>query len=72
MDWRAFGVAIAVAAAGGVLAIGASSIASALPAYVSQTGQACGACHTNPAGGGPLTALGDAFAANGRKLPGKK
>lgn len=35
--------------------------AQATPAYAAQTGQACGACHTNPAGGGDLTARGKAF-----------
>jgi mono/diheme cytochrome c family protein len=46
--------------------------ASALPAYAQQTGVACGRCHVNPAGGGPNTAFGKAFAANGHKLPSKK
>jgi hypothetical protein len=45
---------------------------SALPAYAQQTGVACGRCHVNPAGGGPNTAFGKAFAANGHKLPSKK
>ncbi len=45
--------------------------ADATPAYASQTGLACGRCHVNPAGGGPRTAFGKAFAANGHKLPGK-
>lgn len=35
----------------------------ALPAYGTATGQACGACHVNPAGGGPLTAKGQQFQA---------
>jgi hypothetical protein len=46
--------------------------ASALPAYSQQTGLGCGRCHVNPAGGGPNTAFGKAFAANGHKLPSKK
>jgi hypothetical protein len=41
--------------------------AQATPAYASQTGQACGACHKNPAGGGPLTSRGAKFQANGHK-----
>ncbi len=45
--------------------------ANATPAYASQTGLACGRCHVNPAGGGPRTAFGKAFAANGHKLPAK-
>jgi hypothetical protein len=43
--------------------------ASALPAYAQQTGLSCGRCHVNPAGGGPRNAFGNAFAANGHKLP---
>ena len=35
----------------------------ALPDYATKTGQSCGACHVNPAGGGPLTTPGQAFAA---------
>jgi hypothetical protein len=29
----------------------------------------CGQCHTNPAGGGKLKALGEKFKANGNKMP---
>jgi len=46
--------------------------AVALPAYAQQTGLPCGRCHVNPAGGGPRTKFGQAFANNGHKLPGKK
>jgi len=46
--------------------------ATALPAYAGQTGKACGAYHQNPAGGGPRNAFGEAFAANGHRLPEKK
>ncbi|TAK36599.1 MAG: DUF11 domain-containing protein [Chloroflexota bacterium] len=35
----------------------------ALPDYATKTGQSCGTCHVNPAGGGTLTAQGQAFAA---------
>ena len=42
--------------------------ADALPSYAQQTGLACGQCHVSPAGGGPRTALGNTFAANGHKL----
>ena len=58
-----------------ILAVGATVAprpASALPAYAQQTGLACGRCHVNPSGGGPNTAFGKAFAANGHKLPAKK
>jgi hypothetical protein len=43
--------------------------ADALPAYAQQTGLACGRCHVNPAGGGTRTAFGNAFLANGHKVP---
>ncbi len=42
--------------------------ASATPAYASQTKLGCGSCHTNPSGGGTLTARGKKFQANGHKL----
>jgi hypothetical protein len=35
----------------------------ALKSYATATGQSCGACHVDPAGGGSLTAKGSAFAA---------
>ena len=58
-------------------AFAATRPAVALPAYAQQTGLACGRCHVNPAGGGPRTAFGNAFLANGHKVasakePGKK
>ncbi len=46
--------------------------AAALPAYAQQTGLPCSKCHVNAAGSGPRTAFGNAFAANGHKVPGKK
>lgn len=59
-----------------VLVVGAVSTtsrsANATPAYAQQTGLACGRCHVNAAGGGARTKFGDAFAANGHKLPEKK
>ncbi len=45
--------------------------AQATPAYAAATGLPCAKCHVNPAGGGPNTAFGKAFAANGHKLPAK-
>jgi hypothetical protein len=45
--------------------------AQARPIYAQRTGLACGQCHINPSGGGPRTAFGRAFAANGHRLPGK-
>ena len=72
MNFRMFAIAIAALAVGGLVTIAVPKSAHALPAYAQQTGKACGACHKNPAGGGPRTSLGEAFAANGHKLPGKK
>jgi hypothetical protein len=42
--------------------------AEATPAYAQQTKLACGACHTNPSGGGTLTARGKKFQVKGHKL----
>src|SRR3990172_3267328 len=36
---------------------------AALPDYAAKTGQACGTCHVNSAGGGPRTPLGQRFEA---------
>ncbi|MCL4533997.1 MAG: hypothetical protein M1370_02425 [Bacteroidetes bacterium] len=36
---------------------------SALPSYAAATGQACGTCHVDPAGGGPRNDVGQAFEA---------
>jgi mono/diheme cytochrome c family protein len=72
MSLRLLGMAAAALAIGGMLTIAAPKRADALPAYAASTGKACGACHQNPAGGGPRNAFGDAFAANGHKLPAKK
>jgi len=63
--------ATAVAVIVGLAAFAVPRPADALPAYASQTKLACGSCHVNPAGGGARTALGNAFAANGHKLPSK-
>jgi hypothetical protein len=52
-----------------LLNFASSQRAVALPAYAQQTHLACGRCHVNPAGGGARTAFGNAFAANGHKLP---
>jgi mono/diheme cytochrome c family protein len=61
--------AAAIIAIGTVIAVGVPRSARALPAYAAETGKACGVCHVDPAGGGPRTPYGDAFAANGHKLP---
>jgi hypothetical protein len=72
MTLKVLAAVVAVLAVGGALTMAAPKSAHALPAYAASTGKACGACHQNPAGGGARTALGDAFAANGHKLPAKK
>ena len=72
MQFRILATVVATLAVGGALAIAAPEPAAALPAYAAQTGKACGACHQSPAGGGPRNAFGEAFAANGHKLPEKK
>jgi hypothetical protein len=43
--------------------------AAATVQFAKDTGKACGDCHTNAAGGGPLTPFGEKFKANGNKLP---
>jgi mono/diheme cytochrome c family protein len=72
MNLKILGAVVAALAVGGALTIVAPKSAQALPAYAAATGKACGACHQNPAGGGPRNAFGEAFAANGHKLPAKK
>jgi len=72
MNFKVLGGVAAAAVIGGALMIAVPKSAEALPAYAAATGKACGACQQNPAGGGPRNAFGEAFAANGHKLPGKK
>jgi mono/diheme cytochrome c family protein len=65
----AYGLATAAALILGLAVFALPRPADALPSYAKQTGRSCGSCHVNPAGGGPRTAFGKAFAANGHKLP---
>jgi hypothetical protein len=68
---RAIVIGGSVALAAAVLfagSIGAPRSASALPAYSQKEGKACGYCHVNPAGGGPRTAKGKQYQANGHKF----
>jgi hypothetical protein len=58
-------LAVAVLFAG---LLGTPRSASALPAYAAKEGKACGYCHVNPAGGGPRTAKGKQYEANGHKF----
>ena len=66
-----FGLAGALATASivALAAFTAPQPADALPAYAQKTGLACGRCHVSPAGGGARTAFGNAFLANGHKVP---
>lgn len=57
---RIFTTVLGIAALAVVL-LPASALA--LPAYAAATGQPCSSCHVNPAGGGALSAKGQAFAA---------
>jgi len=43
--------------------------AEATAKFASETGKACGQCHESATGGGKLTPFGEAFKANGNKLP---
>ena len=60
----AVGVAIAVASGFFAITTFVPQPAQATPAFAQQTGKPCGACHTNPAGGGKLTAAGKKFQAS--------
>jgi mono/diheme cytochrome c family protein len=64
--------ALATALVVALAAFTAPQPADATPAYAQQTGLACGRCHVNPAGGGSRTSFGNAFAANGHKVPSAK
>lgn len=68
------GFALVCGTAAAVMVAGVASLfvfrpAVATPQFAADTGKSCGDCHTNPKGGGPLTALGEKFKANGNKLP---
>lgn len=57
------GIGSAVAAtmlATAIIGTTASPVA-AKPEFSAQTGKACGACHSNPSGGGKLTAAGEKY-----------
>jgi len=73
------GVFLRVAAptAAATLIIGAMVVllprpATALPEFATKTGLPCGKCHVSKTGGGPRTAFGKAFEANGFEVPKKK
>jgi len=69
---RAFAIATSAAAAIIIATAGAlvfSRPAAATAQFAKETGKSCADCHTNPKGGGALTALGTQFKANGNKMP---
>jgi len=72
MNCRIVGLLVAAFTVAGVVAIAAPRSAEAKPEFAASTGKACGVCHQNPAGSGPLKPFGAAFKANGFKLPEKK
>jgi len=45
--------------------------AAAKPEFAAQTGFPCGRCHVSQTGGGQLKPFGEAYKANGYKLPKK-
>ncbi len=57
------GASLGLAAMFVVAALGQPTPSQALPSYAAATGQPCSSCHVNPSGGGPLTGIGQAFAA---------
>ena len=69
--YSAIGIGAAILVSG-VIIVAVAKPATATPAYAAQTKLACGRCHVSPAGGGARTKFGDAFAANGHKLPKKQ
>ena len=72
MNFGVLGAAVAALAVGGALMITAPRSADAKPEFAASTGKPCGTCHQNPSGSGPLKAFGNAYKANGYKLPEKK
>jgi hypothetical protein len=65
---------LACATALGIVGAALASLVLVQPAaattqFAKDTGKSCGDCHTNSAGGGPLTPFGEKFKANGNKLP---
>lgn len=59
-----------VALAGGMMVLSAPRLAHATPQFATQTRLPCSQCHQS-ATGGPLTDFGQAFMANGNKVPAK-
>ena len=64
------GALAAIALAGSTIILTPGS-AAAKPEFAAQTGKSCATCHQNPSGGGKLKPYGEAFKANGFKVPKK-
>jgi hypothetical protein len=54
-------LAITALLLGGVVMVFVAKSAQAKPEFAAQTSKPCTACHTNPAGSGPLTPAGEDF-----------
>jgi hypothetical protein len=57
-----------------ILIAGTASLIISRPAeatakFATETGKTCGQCHESATGGGKLTPFGEAFKANGNKMP---
>jgi len=64
MTLKFMGALVAVLTLASAFLVVSPRSANATPAFASQTGKACGACHANPSGGGKLTAAGEKFKAS--------
>jgi mono/diheme cytochrome c family protein len=63
------GGALAAVAIVAATALAVVQPAAATAQFAKDTGKACGDCHTNAKGGGPLTPFGQQFKDNGNKMP---
>ena len=72
MSLKFLGALVGLVVIGCAFVVSAPRSANAKPEFAATTGKPCGTCHQNPAGGGALKPYGEAFKANGYKLPAKK
>jgi hypothetical protein len=61
MNFKVLAAVAMAAAIGGALTIAAPRSANAKPEFATSTGKPCGACHSNPSGGGKLTGAGEKY-----------
>ena len=66
---KIFALVAATILVGGAMTLLLPRTAAAKPEFAASTGKPCGQCHQNPGGGGQLKPYGEAFKANGFKLP---